>query len=89
MARQLVRSITITVVLLLGTVAGAYLLLVLGYVALEPAERTAFSLLVVVVLVALLAGLALAARWASGAVGLACFAFVVLLGAVGGGLVTL
>lgn len=89
MAGQLVRSITITVVLLLGVVAGAYLSLIAAYMALEPAERSAFNVLLVVVLVALLGGLALVARKASGSLGLVCFAFVALLGVVSGGLVIL
>lgn len=87
--RQLVRSVTIALVLLLGTVVGAYLSFAAVYSALDPGSRSASDLLFILLLAALLSGLALAARWTSGVRGLAWFASVVLPAAVIFGLLTL
>ncbi len=85
MVWQVGRAITIIAVLLLGAVIGAWLSLSAAYLVLEPAERAASNVLFAVVLVALLAGLALAARKVSGAYGLVAFALVVLLGTIATG----
>lgn len=89
MVGQLVRTITLVAVLLLGAAVGAYLSFAVVYSALDPGSRSASDLLFILLLAALLGGLALGSRWTSGARGLAWFAYVVLLATVSFGLLTL
>jgi hypothetical protein len=79
---SLVRALVLFVVLLLGAVGGAWLSWSLATVLLEPAERSFSNAPFVAALVLLVLGLALIARKATGAAGLAAFALVALLGAV-------
>jgi hypothetical protein len=76
------RALVLFVVLLLGAVGGAWLSWSLATVLLEPAERSFSNAPFVAALVLLVLGLALIARKATGAAGLAAFALVALLGAV-------
>jgi uncharacterized membrane protein required for colicin V production len=79
---RLVRGMVLFVLLLLGAVGGAWLSLTLATVLLEPAERVASNAPFVAALVLVVLALALVARKATGAAGLAAFAFAVVLGAV-------
>ena len=85
----MVRTITLVAVLLLGAAVGAYLSFAVMYSVLDPGSRGASDVLFILLLAALLAGLALAARLTSGALGFKWFAFVVLLAPVSFGLLTL
>ena len=89
MGGQFGRAVVTVVVLLLGTVVGAYLWLAAAYLVLDPAERTGGGVLFAAILAALLVGLALVARRASGGQGLAAFVFFVFLGAIAAGLLIL
>ncbi len=68
---------------------GAWLSLAAAYLALDPAERTASNALLAAALAALLAGLAFVARKLSGTQGFVAFVFVVLLGVLATGWLSL
>ncbi len=82
MLKRLVKAIFFAASLLLGVVVGGWLGLAVTYLAFDPAERNPSTLLLVAVAVALLAGLAFAARKLSSALGFGVFASVVFAGTV-------